>query len=139
MFGHFSISTYADTVDTPFQADSTYDQELFDSWPATSDQLLQLERIYGGEYRHLLGKLQHIRDWTRFDLCWWVCIFCNCRLELVFLIKGEIIILVSKIRKTKIGWSMIIQYEKTYNTVQLNASHSTTHTGLILSNPLLYV
>jgi hypothetical protein len=63
------------TVQTPFRTDSTYEQELASSLPASPVDLTSLETEYGSSYRSTYGSLLYFSNVTRIDL-----IFAMCRL-----------------------------------------------------------
>eukprot|EP00978_Attheya_sp_CCMP212_P031384 scaffold118389_cov51-Attheya_sp.AAC.1 len=65
----FPDSTDLHTTDTPFCTDSEFEKALFETLPAEPDELLQLEKQYGGPYQtSTLGQFQHVKEWTRPEL-----------------------------------------------------------------------
>eukprot|EP00978_Attheya_sp_CCMP212_P024647 scaffold77789_cov56-Attheya_sp.AAC.1 len=64
----FPDSTDLHTTDTLFRTDSEFEKALSETLPAEPDELIQLEKQYGGPYRTTLGQFQHVKEWTRPEL-----------------------------------------------------------------------
>eukprot|EP00978_Attheya_sp_CCMP212_P017039 scaffold45200_cov53-Attheya_sp.AAC.1 len=64
----FPDSTDLHTTDTPFRTDSEFEKALSETLLAEPDELIQLEKQYGGPYRTTLGQFQHVKEWTRPEL-----------------------------------------------------------------------
>jgi hypothetical protein len=56
------------TTDSPFRTDNEFEQILSEALPAEPDELIMLEKQYGGPFRTSLGKFQHVKEWTRPEL-----------------------------------------------------------------------
>ena len=55
-------------ADTPYRTDSQFEKDLSEQLPASQQELLVLEKDYGGKYSALIGQFLHIEQVTRFDL-----------------------------------------------------------------------
>ena len=54
--------------ESPFPIDSSFEKQLFDSFPLDSDGLQEFENKHHGSLPHWVGALMHICVWTRFDI-----------------------------------------------------------------------
>ena len=54
--------------DHPIKAHPTYEYDIAQSQPLSPDELEHYEKKHNGPYKHIIGKLLHIQQWTRLDL-----------------------------------------------------------------------
>ena len=52
----------------PIKAHPTYEYDIAQSQPLSPDELEHYEKKHNGPYKHIIGKLLHIQQWTRLDL-----------------------------------------------------------------------
>ena len=65
---YFPPGTKVQKTDTPLRSDRQFQEEIYNSVPATPSELKGLEKQYGFKYGTVYGELMHISAWSRPDL-----------------------------------------------------------------------